>query len=98
MLAWLVRGLLCRSEHEPGGRAVLVTGCDTGIGEVIRSSGHEVMRLQGHEVMRLQGHEVMRSSGHEVMVCPGHEVARHLDSLGCIVFAGCLNTASEVST
>ena len=74
MLAWLVRGLLCRSEHEPGGRAVLVTGCDTGIGEVIRSRGHEVM------------------------VCPGHEVARHLDSLGCIVFAGCLNTASEVST
>ena len=37
VLAWLVRGLLCRSEHEPGGRAVLVTGCDTGIGEVIRS-------------------------------------------------------------
>ena len=32
------------------------------------------------------------------MLCPGHEVARHLDSLGCTVFAGCLNTASEVST
>jgi len=25
----------------------------------------------------------------------GHEVARHLDSLGCVVFAGCHNTASE---
>ena len=37
VLAWLVRGLLCRSEHEAGGRAVLVTGCDTGIGEVMRS-------------------------------------------------------------
>ena len=42
VLAWLVRGLLCRSEHEAGGHAVLVTGCDTGIGEVMRSL--EVMR------------------------------------------------------
>ena len=72
---WLLRGLVCASQHEGEGKAVLVTGCDTGIGEVIRSRGHEV-----------------------IMVCPGHEVARHLDSLGCIVFAGCLNTASEVST
>ena len=37
-------------------KAVLITGCDTGI---------------------------------------GHEVARHLDMLGCHVFAGCLDTASE---
>ena len=52
----MLRGLICRSQHETSGRAVLVTGCDTGI---------------------------------------GHEVARHLDSLGCVVFAGCHNTASE---
>jgi len=56
VLVWLLRGLICRSQHEADGKAVLVTGCDTGI---------------------------------------GHEVARHLDALGCTVFAGCQNTASE---
>jgi len=53
---WVLRGLLCTSQHTIGVRSVLVTGCDTGI---------------------------------------GHEVARHLDMLGCYVFAGCLDTASE---
>ena len=37
VLVWLLRGLVCRSQHEPGGKAVLITGCDTGI-------GHEVAR------------------------------------------------------
>jgi len=56
VLVWLLRALICRTQLEAEGRAVLITGCDTGI---------------------------------------GHEVARHLDSLGCLVFAGCQNTASE---
>eukprot|EP00092_Neocalanus_flemingeri_P021658 GFUD01023493.1.p1 GENE.GFUD01023493.1~~GFUD01023493.1.p1 ORF type:complete len:356 (+),score=119.13 GFUD01023493.1:51-1118(+) len=56
-LTWLLRGLLCSAQHNVDGtQAVLITGCDTGI---------------------------------------GHEVARHLDLLGCHVFAGCLDTASE---
>jgi len=55
-LTWLLRGLLCSAQHDVGMKAVLITGCDTGI---------------------------------------GHEVARHLDMLGCNVFAGCLDTASE---
>jgi len=37
VLVWLLRGLVCRSHHEPTGKAVLITGCDTGI-------GHEVAR------------------------------------------------------
>jgi len=37
LLCWVVRGLLCRVAGEPGGRVLLVTGCDTGI-------GHEVAR------------------------------------------------------
>ena len=37
VLVWLLRGLVCRSHHEPVGKAVLITGCDTGI-------GHEVAR------------------------------------------------------
>jgi len=53
---WVLRGLLCTTQHNVGVRSVLITGCDTGI---------------------------------------GHEVARHLDMLGCYVFAGCLDTASE---
>ena len=32
VLVWLLRGLICRSQHEADGKAVLVTGCDTGIG------------------------------------------------------------------
>jgi len=55
-LTWLLRGLLCSAQHDVDMKAVLITGCDTGI---------------------------------------GHEVARHLDMLGCHVFAGCLDTASE---
>jgi len=56
LVIWLVKGLVCSSHHSVDGKAVLITGCDTGI---------------------------------------GHEVARHLDMLGCQVFAGCLDTASE---
>lgn len=56
LLSWLLRGLLCKAQHEVGGKVVLVTGCDTGI---------------------------------------GHELAKHLDSMGFQVFAGCLDTASE---
>ena len=55
-LVWLLRGLLCSARHDPSGKAVLITGCDTGI---------------------------------------GNAVARHLDQLGCLVFAGCADTASE---
>jgi len=53
---WVLRGLLCQAQHPVDCKAVLITGCDTGI---------------------------------------GHEVARHFDMLGCHVFAGCLDTASE---
>jgi len=56
LLSWVLRGLLCKAQHEVGAKVVLVTGCDTGI---------------------------------------GHELAKHLDSLGFQVFAGCLDTASE---
>jgi len=37
LLFWVLRGLICRVLGEPGGRVILVTGCDTGI-------GHEVAR------------------------------------------------------
>ena len=33
VLVWLLRALICRTQLEAEGRAVLVTGCDTGIGE-----------------------------------------------------------------
>ena len=52
----MLGNLLCSAQHDPCSIAVLITGCDTGI---------------------------------------GHEVARHLDMLGCNVFAGCLDMASE---
>ena len=68
---WLLRGLVCASQHEGEGKAVLVTGCDTGI-------GHEVVFLSV-----------------ECVILSCHQVARHLDTLGCYVFAGCQNTASE---
>ena len=56
LLAYLLRWLLCKAKTDPSGKAILVTGCDSGI---------------------------------------GHELARHLDSLGFVVFAACLDTGSE---
>jgi len=37
LVSWAVRSLLCKAQHEVGGKVVLVTGCDTGI-------GHEIAR------------------------------------------------------
>ena len=38
LLVFVIRSLLCQSLENAGGRVVLVTGCDTGIGhEVITS-------------------------------------------------------------
>jgi NAD(P)-dependent dehydrogenase (short-subunit alcohol dehydrogenase family) len=56
LLTYLLRGLVCRASNEIGTKSVLITGCDTGI---------------------------------------GNELAKHFDSLGFHVFAGCLETASE---
>ncbi len=56
LLTYLLRSMICKARHDVGTKAVLITGCDTGI---------------------------------------GHELAKHLDSLGCHVFAGCLDTGSE---
>ena len=47
---------------------MLITGCDTGIGQHI-STDIIIVYCKS--------------------LCLGHEVARHLDSLGCLVFAGC---------
>ena len=35
VLVWLLRALICRTQLEAEGRAVLITGCDTGIGHHI---------------------------------------------------------------
>ena len=56
LLTYLLRSMVCKARNDVGSKAVLITGCDTGI---------------------------------------GHELARHLDSLGVHVFAGCLDTGSE---
>jgi len=53
VLVWLLRGLVCRSHHEPTGKAVLITGCDTGIGlSVYTATKHA---LEGFsQVIRLE--------------------------------------------
>ena len=56
LLTYLLRSLVCKAKNDVGTKAILITGCDTGI---------------------------------------GHELAKHLDSLGFHVFAGCLDTGSE---
>ncbi len=56
LLTYLLRAMVCKAKNDIGSKAVLVTGCDSGI---------------------------------------GHELARHLDSLGVHVFAGCLDTGGE---
>lgn len=56
VLTYIIRSLMCKAKNDVGTKAILITGCDTGI---------------------------------------GHELARHLDSLGFHIFAGCLDTSSE---
>ena len=88
----MVRGLLCRALQEPNGRTVLVTGCDTGIGhEVV--PGHLYLALIVSFVIKTY-HILINIILNKTLKHLNGKVARHLDSLGFTVFAGCLDTAS----
>ena len=58
---FVIRSLLCQSLEEAGGRVVLVTGCDTGIGhEVITSHCHYLTLVTGCDTGI--GHEVITTT------------------------------------
>ena len=53
VLVWLLRALICRTQLEAQGRAVLVTGCDTGIGHHILMTVNHDHNIIMFQVMRL---------------------------------------------
>ena len=94
-LLWVVRGLLCRALQEPNGRTVLVTGCDTGIGHEV--AGHLITHLSfciKYLINLINMSPVIKVASFPKNWQSQPKVARHLDSLGFTVFAGCLDTAS----
>lgn len=48
LIAYLLRSMVCRSMNDVGSKAVLITGCDTGI-------GHELARHLGKAILFLVG-------------------------------------------